>query len=109
MKKSTAQGTDNSVPAESTDHELNYVLTLYVTASTPRSLRAIANIRKLCEQYLAGRYELDIVDISRDPEMAKADQLIAAPTLIKRLPLPLRRFIGDMSDEKRLRIGLDIR
>jgi circadian clock protein KaiB len=109
MKKSKVQETAGNGPATSNDRELFYVLTLYVTATTPRSVRAIANIRKLCEQHLEGRYELDIVDISRDPEMAKTDQLIAAPTLIKRLPLPLRRFIGDMSDTKRLVVGLDIR
>ena len=90
-------------------HDTVYVLTLYVTATTPRSVKAIANIRKLCEEHLNGRYELEIVDISKDPAAAKVDQLIAAPTLIKRLPLPLRRFIGDMSDTKRLAVGLDIR
>jgi circadian clock protein KaiB len=109
MKNSKVQDTAGNGSATSKDSELFYVLTLYVTATTPRSIRAIANIRKLCEQHLEGRYELDIVDISRDPEMAKTDQLIAAPTLIKRLPLPLRRFIGDMSDTKRLIVGLDIR
>jgi|SRR5436190_11437699 len=107
MKKSKVE---TKAPAAKTkDNGLMYVLTLYVTATTPRSTKAIANIRKLCDQYLNGRYDLDIVDISRDPEMARADQLIAAPTLIKRLPLPLRRFIGDMSDTNRLKIGLDIR
>ena len=109
MEESKVQDTAGNDPAASKDGELFYVLTLYVTATTPRSIRAIANIRKLCEQHLSGHYELDIVDVSRDPEMAKADQLIAAPTLIKRLPLPLRRFIGDMSDTKRLMVGLDIR
>jgi circadian clock protein KaiB len=109
MKNSKVQDTAGNGSTTSKDSEPFYVLTLYVTATTPRSIRAIANIRKLCEQHLEGHYELDIVDISRDPEMAKADQLIAAPTLIKRLPLPLRRFIGDMSDTKRLVVGLDIR
>ena len=107
MKKSTVE--TKTPAAKSKENGLMYVLTLYVTATTPRSTKAIANIRKLCDEYLGGRYDLDIVDISRDPEMARADQLIAAPTLIKRLPLPLRRFIGDMSDTNRLKIGLDIR
>lgn len=109
MKKSKVQGKAGGAQASTEDGDPFYVLTLYVTATTPRSVRAIANIRKLCEQYLTGRYELDIRDVSRDPEMARTDQLIAAPTLIKRLPLPLRRFIGDMSDTKRLIVGLDIR
>ena len=107
MKKSKVE--TKAPDAKSKDNGLMYVLTLYVTATTPRSTKAIANIRKLCDQYLNGRYDLDIVDISRDPEMARSDQLIAAPTLIKRLPLPLRRFIGDMSDTNRLKVGLDIR
>jgi len=105
MKKSKVE----TKPPVARSNNDRLVLTLYVTATTPRSTKAIANIRKLCDEYLAGKYDLDIVDISHDPEMARADQLIAAPTLIKRLPLPLRRFIGDMSDTNRLKIGLDIR
>ena len=109
MKNSNRQAAIADDRATSDDQDPVYVLTLYVTATTPHSVRAIANIRKLCEEHLNGRYELDIVDISKDPGAAKVDQLIAAPTLIKRLPLPLRRFIGDMSDTKRLIVGLDVR
>ncbi len=85
-----------------------YVLKLYVTGTTPRSERAIVNIRRICERNLKGRYDLEVVDISQNPEIAKDVQLIAAPTLIKKLPLPLRRFIGDMSETDRLLIGLDL-
>lgn len=86
-----------------------YVLRLYITGSSPRCIRAISNVRRICEAYLAGRYDLDVIDISRDPILAEGEQIIAAPTLIKKLPLPLRRFIGDMSETDRILIGLDLR
>lgn len=87
----------------------NYVLRLYVTGATQNSTRAIVNIRKICEEHLQGRYELEIVDISQHPTLAEGEEIIAAPTLIKKLPLPLRRFIGDMSQTERILIGLDLR
>jgi len=86
-----------------------YVLRLYVTGTTRHSTRAIVNIRKICEEHLQGRYELEIVDISQRPTLAEGEQIIAAPTLIKKLPLPLRRFIGDMSQTDRILLGLDLR
>jgi circadian clock protein KaiB len=86
-----------------------YVLRLFITGSTPRSARAISNIRKICEEYLEGRYDLEIVDISQHPTLAEGEQIIAAPTLIKKWPLPLRRFIGDMSQTERILLGLDLR
>ena len=85
-----------------------YVLRLYVTGMTPKSTRTIANVQKLCETYLAGRYELEVVDIYQQPKLAKGEQIIATPTLIKKLPLPLRRLIGDMSDTERFLIGVDL-
>jgi len=87
----------------------HYVLRLYVTGTTSQSTRAISNIRKICEEHLQGRYELEVVDISQHPTLAIGEQIIAAPTLIKRLPLPLRRFIGDMSRTERILLGLDLR
>jgi len=87
----------------------HYVLRLYITGSTPRSIRAILNIRKICEEHLEGRYDLEVVDISQHPMLAEGEQIIAAPTLIKKLPLPLRRFIGDMSETDRILVGLDLR
>jgi circadian clock protein KaiB len=86
-----------------------YVLRLYVTGMTPRSARAIENVRAICEEHLQGRYELQVIDIYQQPVLAKGEQIIAAPTLIKKLPLPLRRIIGDMSDEGRVLVGLDLR
>ena len=89
--------------------EALYVLRLYITGSSPRAIRAIANIRAICEEHLEGRYDLEIVDIAQNPTLAEGEQIIAAPTLIKKLPLPLRRFIGDMSATDRILIGLDLR
>ena len=87
----------------------HYVLKLYVTGTTPHSTRAIVNIRKICEEHLQGRYLLEVIDISRHATLAEGEQIVAAPTLIKQLPLPLRRFIGDMSQTERLLLGLDLR
>jgi len=85
-----------------------YSLRLYITGMTPRSAQAIENIRTLCEAHLKGRYELEIVDIYQRPSLAKGEQIIAVPTLIKKLPLPLRRLVGDLSNEERVLIGLDL-
>lgn len=85
-----------------------YVLRLYVTGMTPRSARAVANLQAICTEYLDGRYDLEVVDIYQQPALAKGEQIIAAPTLIKKLPLPARRIIGDMSDRARVLLGLDL-
>jgi circadian clock protein KaiB len=86
-----------------------YVLCLYVAGLTPRSVAAIAAVKKTCEKPLQGRYELRVINIYDEPTLAKGEQIIAAPTLIKRLPLPLRRLIGDMADTRKLLVGLDLR
>jgi len=86
----------------------HFVLRLYVTGSSPRSIRAVANVRAICEDHLEGKYDLEVVDISQNPGLAAGEQIIAAPTLIKKLPLPLRRFIGDMSETAQILIGLDL-
>ncbi len=86
-----------------------YLLRLYVTGTTGRSVRAIQNVHRICEEHLKGLYDLEIVDLYKNLPLARGDQIIAAPTLIKRLPAPLRRLIGDMSDEQRVLVGLDIR
>lgn len=88
--------------------DLRYTLRLYVTGTTPQSLRAITNIKRICEEHLKGRYELQVIDLYQQPQLAKGEQIIAAPTLIKKLPLPLRRIIGDMSNEERILVGLDL-
>lgn len=91
------------------DRKAKYLLRLYVTGTTGRSMRAIQNVRRICEEHLRDLYDLEVVDIYKNLPLARGDQIIAAPTLIKRLPAPLRRLIGDMSDEQRVLVGLDIR
>jgi circadian clock protein KaiB len=85
------------------------VLRLYVAGTSPRSLRAIQNAKDICDEFLPGRHELQIVDILQQPTMAKDDQILAVPTLIKKLPTPLRRFIGDLSDRKVVLSGLNLK
>jgi circadian clock protein KaiB len=86
-----------------------YVLRLYIAGMTPRSMQSVQNIRTICEEHLHGRYDLEVVDLYQQPILADGEQIIAAPTLIKRLPLPLRRFIGDMSNTERILVGMDLR
>jgi circadian clock protein KaiB len=85
-----------------------YKLRLFVTGSTPRSTRAIANMRKICEENLRGRYDLDVVDVYENPDATRELQIIATPTLVKILPEPLRRIIGDLSDKERVLAGLNL-
>lgn len=96
-------------PAEAAFHGADYVLRLYMIGTTPKSMRAAANIRRICEENLAGRYKLEVIDLAESPALAADEQIIAAPTLIKLLPLPLRRFIGDLSQTERVLLGLDLR
>jgi circadian clock protein KaiB len=86
-----------------------YVLRLYVAGITPKSSEAIENITRICEENLKGRYDLQIIDIYQQPTLAKGEQIIAAPTLIEKLPLPLRKFIGNLADTKKIIVGLDLR
>lgn len=105
-KSSTAAKIERAAAAHRGAH---YVLRLYITGTTPQSTRAIVNIRKICEEHLAERYDLEVINIAEHPTLAAGEQIIAAPTLIKKLPLPLRRFIGDMSQPERILLGLDLR
>ena len=86
-----------------------FLLRLYVTGITPKSIRAIQNLKKICEENLKGRYELEVIDIYQHPTLAKDEQIVAVPMLIKKLPPPLHRLIGDMSDKERILVGLDLR
>ena len=95
--------------AASRPAQAKYLLRLYVAGTSGKSVRAIQNVRRICEEHLQGLYDLEVVDIYKNLPLAKGDQIIAAPTLIKRLPAPLRKLIGDMSDEQRVLVGLDIR
>jgi len=95
--------------AAGTPAEELYVLRLYVTGMTPRSTEAFATIKALCEDRLQGRYELEVIDIYQHPQLAIDEQIIAVPTLVKKLPAPLRRLVGDLSNEERVLLGLDLR
>jgi circadian clock protein KaiB len=86
-----------------------YQLRLYVAGSTPQSQRAIATIKQVCESRLAGRFDLAVIDIYQQPQLTAGDQIVAAPTLLKQLPLPLRRLVGDLSNLERVLVGLDLR
>jgi circadian clock protein KaiB len=88
--------------------EARYVLRLYVAGPTVQSTRAIVNTRKICEEHLQGRYDLEVVDICKHPIMARSEQIIAAPTLVRKQPLPVRRFVGDMSRTEKMLAGLGI-
>jgi circadian clock protein KaiB len=87
----------------------NYVLRLYVTGTTPQSARAIENVKRICDQYLKGYYQLQVIDLYQEPELARSEQILAAPTLIKQLPLPVQRVLGDMSRTERVLIALGLR
>lgn len=86
-----------------------YLLCLYVTGMTARSTQAITRTKAICEEYLQGRYELEVIDIYQQPSLAKGEQIIATPTLIRKLPAPLRRMVGDLTNKQRVLLGLDIR
>jgi circadian clock protein KaiB len=85
-----------------------YILRLYVTGSSARSLKAVYNLRKLCEEHLPDDYDLEVIDINENPDAAREEQIIAAPTLVRKLPKPLRKFVGDLSNTQKILVGLDI-
>jgi len=86
-----------------------FLLKLYVAGHTPRSLSAINNLKKICEVHLQGRYRIEVVDLMRQPSLARTDQILAIPTLIRSLPVPISRIIGDLSDENEVLMGLDVK
>ena len=86
-----------------------YVLRLYVVGMTPKSTRAITNIKAICEEYLRGRYELEVIDVYQQPRVAHGEQILAVPALVKQLPLPLRTLVGDLSNTERVLLGVDLR
>ncbi|HET9598548.1 MAG TPA: circadian clock KaiB family protein [Anaeromyxobacteraceae bacterium] len=88
---------------------LAWQLRLYVAGQTARSARALVNLRRICDEHLAGRYRLDVVDVLRDPQAARTDQIVALPTVVRTLPMPVRKIIGDLSNDERVLVGLDLR
>jgi circadian clock protein KaiB len=95
--------------AASSELRPKYVLQLYVAGATPQSSRALTNIKDICEQHLRGRYELEVIDVYLYPALAKSERVIAIPTLLKKLPAPLRRLVGDLSDRENVLIGLNLK
>jgi circadian clock protein KaiB len=87
----------------------SYNLRLYIAGQTPKSLTAIANLHRICEEYLTGRYTIEVIDLFVTPQLAAGDQIVALPTLVRRLPPPLKRIIGNLSDTEKVLVGLDIR
>jgi circadian clock protein KaiB len=86
-----------------------WILRLYVAGQTPKSLAAFANLKRICEEHLAGRYTIEVIDLLEHPQLARGDQIFAVPTLVRRLPPPLRKIIGDLSNTEKVLVGLDVR
>jgi circadian clock protein KaiB len=96
-------------PARSRRTKKNYELRLYVAGQTPKSLAAFANLKKICEEHLNGQYHIEVIDLLKQPQLASGDQILAIPTLVRKLPEPIKKIIGDLSDTERVLVGLDVR
>jgi circadian clock protein KaiB len=94
-------------PASATAAE--WELRLYIAGQTQKSLKALANLRRICEDHLKGKYRIEVVDLLKDPQLAERDQVVAIPTLVRKLPEPIKKIIGDLSNEHRVLVGLDVR
>jgi circadian clock protein KaiB len=94
---------------EPTEQKPEWELRLYVAGQTPKSLAAFANLKKICEEHLAGKYHIEVIDLLLQPQLAQGDQIIALPTLVRKLPAPIRKIIGDLSNTERVLVGLDLR
>jgi len=86
-----------------------WMLRLYVAGQTPKSVAAFTNLKRICEKHLAGQYQIEVVDLLVNPKLAKGDQIIAVPTLVRQLPVPIKKIIGDLADEERVLVGIDVR
>lgn len=104
MSRPRAAKTTKSRPAEPA-----WILRLYVAGRTPKSVAAFANLQKLCEEHLAGQYRIEVIDLLKTPQLAKDDQILAVPTLVRKLPAPIKKIIGDLSNTERVLVGLDLR
>ena len=107
MKNITETGRQKSeIREEESDM---WELRLYVAGQTPKSMTAFANLKKLCEEHLAGKYRIEVIDLLKNPQLARGDQILAIPTLVRKLPMPLKKIIGDLSNTERVLVGLDLR
>lgn len=100
------QLSDNNAASSSADKI--YRLRLYVAGQTPKSMQAFRNLKQICEEHLQGRYEIDVIDLLENPQLASGDQILALPTLVRRLPEPIKKIIGDLSNKERVLVGLDL-
>jgi len=103
MKKPNGGGTKRSRPKDDLT-----TLRLYVAGQTPKSIAAFGNLKRACDEFLAGKYEIEVIDLTKNPQLARGDQILAVPTVVRRLPTPIRKLIGDLSNREKLLIGLDI-
>lgn len=108
--KTTAKSRDVLCKPSKGEAESEYCqLKLYVAGQTPKSIAAFANLKKICEEHMKGKYKIEIIDLLKNPQLAKGDQILAIPTLVRKLPVPLRKIIGDLSDTERVLVGLDLK
>ena len=101
--------TSTKSPSRTPRPKKGYELRLYVAGQTPKSISAFANLKKICEEHLAGQYQIEVIDLLKEPQLASGDQIIAIPTLVRKLPAPIRKIIGDLSDTERVLVGLNLR
>ncbi len=107
MRVNRTIGAAEAEPAQNGDE--HWELRLYIAGQTPKSRTAFANLKKLCEEHLPGRYEIEVIDLLVNPQLARGDQIVAIPTLVRKLPEPLRKIIGDLSDTEKTLVGLQLR
>jgi circadian clock protein KaiB len=105
--KAVTPGKEKKAKIDSTEETWN--LRLYVAGQTPKSIKAFANLKKICDEHIAGEYRIEVIDLLKNPRLAKGDQIIAIPTLVKKLPEPIKKIVGDLADTERVLVGLDIR
>jgi circadian clock protein KaiB len=108
MSKLPQKKAEKKPPQNESDNE-KWELRLYVAGQTPKSIRAFANLKKFCEEHVSGKYSIEIIDLLKNPKLARGDQIVAIPTLVRKVPQPIRKIIGDLSNTERVIVGLDIR
>ena len=109
LKKATKKAKDTPEVEPGVDADGTYNLRLYVAGQTPKSIAAFGNLKKLCEEYLPGRYKIEVIDLLENPQLAAGDQILALPTLVRKLPSPLKRIIGNLSDKEKFLVGMDLK
>jgi len=107
-KKQRQKSTNGRAPQAASEDKNHWNLRLYVAGQTPRSVTAFRNLKEICEEYLKGQYHIEVIDLMENPTLARGDQILAVPTLVRKLPQPIRKIIGDLSNTERVLVGLDI-